>query len=113
MKRSRVNAVSERRQAEALVYTERRAVFLAEHRRCEIGLPGCLGWSGEVQHRITRGARPDLWLDPDNWVAACRPCHAHVTDNPNDGYELGVCGHAWDADDSPKIVPRPELRTSL
>lgn len=105
-----VRAVSPKRENENEIYRERREAFLAANRRCQIRLAGCGVWSNEVQHRITRGARIDLWLDPENWVAACTPCHRHVTDNPNDGYVLGVCGHAWDVADSPKIVPRPELR---
>lgn len=101
--------VSDRRLVERDIYNEKRDVFLAEHRFCQINLDGCNYNATEVHHRISRGVRIDLWINEANFVAACRSCHRYITDNPEFAYESGFSGHAWDAPDSPKIVPRPEL----
>lgn len=104
-----VNPKSRRRVTEEQIYLERREVFLDEHRLCEIRWDrDCAGWSSEVHHRISRGVRADLYLDEENWVAACSPCHRRATAKIGESYARGTSGRSTDAPNSSKIVPRPE-----
>lgn len=47
------------------------AAFLLEHPRCTCGAQAVL-----VRHRISIRRRPDLRLDPSNWLPGCRRCNA-------------------------------------
>lgn len=47
------------------------AAFLREHPRCTCGAPAVL-----VRHRISIRRRPDLRMDPTNWLPGCRRCNA-------------------------------------
>ena len=44
-------------------------------RRCQLGLPGCLGVADAVDHRVEvfEGGEP---FDMGNLVAACKPCNS-------------------------------------
>lgn len=62
---------------------------------CEGGVPGVCDPpldknDLEIQHLQTRGARPDLFLDPTNFMALCTACHRWATDNPKPAEEAGL-----------------------
>lgn len=45
--------------------------FLVSHPTCPCGAPAVL-----VRHRISIRLRPDLRLDPSNWLPGCAKCNA-------------------------------------
>lgn len=72
-------------------YRRDRAVFLAEHPRCEMQLQDCTIWATEVHHR--RGRVGALLLDQSRWTGACSSCHRWVTEHPAAAYERGLSEH--------------------
>lgn len=76
MKRSRVNPRSEKLTDAMAEYGEARAAYLVTHKTCEIKARGCGKWGREIHHKAGR-IGPAL-VDPENFAACCRPCHAYT-----------------------------------
>lgn len=92
--------MSDKRRAENRVRREetRPAVMDRSGGRCEIRIPDiCTGAAVDMHEVLTR-ARGGSITDPDNILAACRPCHDHVTDNPEWAAEEGYVRWSWDDD---------------
>lgn len=78
----------------------REAVRDRDGRRCTFP-HGSLPWLRcsmrlEVHHVASRGARPDLALDPDNGTTLCSLSHAWVTDHPAEAMRLGLYARSYD-----------------
>ncbi|MFK8250658.1 endonuclease [Ancylobacter terrae] len=52
-------------------YQRAAATFLLSHPVCTCGRPAVL-----VRHKISIRQRPDLRLEPSNWLPGCRSCNA-------------------------------------
>lgn len=64
--------------------------------RCEMALPGCLGWGDQVSHRISvkaggrKGVAAVAHDRPSNTVWACAQCHRWCHQRPGEAYDLGL-----------------------
>lgn len=69
--------------------------------------PGCGSTRNlEAQHVAARSQRPDLRYDLANGVALCQEHHRFVTDNPNEGRELGLVSS--ERYEKPRVTPVDE-----
>jgi len=69
-------------------YAKLRNEYLSNHLFCEMKLDCCKVVANEVHHKAGRiGA---LLTDPNNFMAACAPCHAWVTENSKEAIEMGL-----------------------
>lgn len=88
------------------MYTEQRIPLviriLEERPECEAcpvwnaydGVDRTPNRSVDCHEKLTRGRSGGVfgtaWLDPDNILAVCRPCHTRIGDNPKISDELGL-----------------------
>jgi hypothetical protein len=92
-RRTGVNPVSKRRQAERPQRDSCRAIVLERDGTCRY--PGCRAESTDV-HELHRGAgRHADYLDPESCRGMCRPHHDFVSLNPNAARELGLALRNW------------------
>ncbi len=81
-----IKQVSEKRKEENKMYSAKRALFLAENKKCQ--KPECRNDSTDVHHK--RGRIGSNYLDVSTWLAVCRKCHRWIEDNPKEAKELGL-----------------------
>jgi 5-methylcytosine-specific restriction endonuclease McrA len=53
----------------------RRQILARDGYQCRIGGPRCAGYAETAHHIIPSSQRPDLFFDPANLAAACKPCN--------------------------------------
>lgn len=88
-KRTSISPKSKKRQEQDFLYRTKREKFLADHPVCQAQIQNlCLGYSGEIHHKA--GKIGKLYLDENNFLAICRPCHTWVTDHPKEAVEMGL-----------------------
>ena len=97
MKRTRINPVSKKRQAQMVQRRHLVKDILTSRPNCEAQLEGCSRWSVDVHERLNRSQGGDiLSTDPEAFMSLCRPCHSHITTHPKESYERGFSIHNWD-----------------
>ena len=65
-----------RRAAELLCWElTKMEVLMRDDFRCQYKGHNCQQIAVDISHVLTKGAHPALKFDPDNLLAACRPCH--------------------------------------
>lgn len=96
--RKRKSSAQQRRRAKTdRAYSDLRKAFLEAHPWCEIKWDHlCLGRATEVDHRVNRSQRPDLYLATEHWQAGCRNCHHMVTTNPAEAHRRGLALWSWE-----------------
>lgn len=72
--------VSEKRKVENKEYKTLRAVYLENHKFCEVKFKGCTGKATEIHH--DEGRANARLNDVANFVSICRNCHT-ITENKN------------------------------
>jgi hypothetical protein len=53
----------------------RRMILQRDGYQCQIQGPRCKGYADTAHHIIPSSQRPDLFFDPNNLAAACKPCN--------------------------------------
>lgn len=82
--------VSPKRKVEDKEYKEVSKRYLAKNVGCEAHVAGtCTGLSKEIHHRRLRHSKDDR-INPENFLATCRPCHLWITSHPKQAIELGL-----------------------
>ena len=89
-KKKSIARVSEKRKVENKEYSKEAKAYLAAHPVCEAQVvENCTGKSIEIHHRRKRNSKDDR-INPDNFLATCRPCHLWVESHPKQAKELGL-----------------------
>lgn len=88
--------VSKPRQAEDKEYIKEAKRYLAKHPGCEAHIAtGCTGLSKEIHHKRKRRSKDDR-VNPEHFLAVCRPCHLYIESHPKTSLELGLSVKAID-----------------
>jgi hypothetical protein len=83
--RTPLRQVSEKRQGEQVIYTEKRKAYLETHTFCEFD--GCNRIAADIHHKARRGAN---YLDESTFFASCRVHHRWIHDNELEAKEMGL-----------------------
>lgn len=76
---------SEKRQAEKVIYAEKRKAYMEANPYCEFD--GCSRLSTDCHHKAKRGAN---YLDETTYFAACRVHHRWIHQCPKEAREMGL-----------------------
>ena len=79
--RKKIQAVSEKRKNELVLYRTERDIYMAQHKECEAKLVGCTGKSKDLHHKRSRGK---YLSDVSTFCAVCRNCHNKIHDMPKE-----------------------------
>lgn len=81
---------SPKRKEEDKEYNKARKDYLAKNVGCEAHVAtGCTGLSCEIHHKSRRSSKDDR-INPENFLAVCRPCHLWLGAHPKQAMELGL-----------------------
>lgn len=105
MKRSRINPVSKKRQAENVIRKRLRNRLLEERPWCEARIKGCTRVATDLHEIMTR-ARGGSITDENNILCLCRNCHAFITVEPAWSEANGFTVHAWATEADIKAAAR-------
>lgn len=106
---SYIKPVSDRRAEENKRYRFLRGVRYSLTEGCRLDLPMCESSACDVHHRQGKGAS-GRFLDVDNWLPACRPCHEWVTVNPAEAETMGLVQSMGSADPTGSHVATAKCR---
>jgi len=73
--RKKIQAVSEKRKKELVLYRTERDIYMAHHKTCEAKLVGCTVKSTALHH--TQGRTKNL-RNQETWKALCDHCHRFI-----------------------------------
>lgn len=89
-KKTPIAKVAPKRKEENKEYKEVSKRYLAKNPGCEAHISsGCTGLSAEIHHKRLRHTKNDR-INPENFLATCRPCHLWITSHPKQAIELGL-----------------------
>ena len=105
-RKTRLRPMSTKRKMEALIYSQKRKMFLEDHPICQAHEAIC-GWLYENDHRAwllspfrvhavstdvhhVKGRIGANYLDESNWLAVSRWSHRWIHDNPKVARKLGL-----------------------
>jgi hypothetical protein len=71
---------SKKREAEDIVYSKLRKVFLNKYPSCEARLKDCTLKSTDVHHTFWGSERDSTYLEVNTWKSVCRNCHNIIHD---------------------------------
>jgi hypothetical protein len=84
------------RKEENKEYIKEAKKYLAKHVGCEAHVAsGCTGLSKEIHHKRKRRTKDDR-INPEHFLAVCRPCHLWIESHPKASLELGLSEKAID-----------------
>ena len=87
-KRYQIPSRSPKRTKEDKIYAGKRIIFLTKHPMCHMAIPGiCTKHATTIQH--LKGRTGDLFLDEEEWMPACWPCHSYADTHPEEAIEKG------------------------
>ncbi len=87
LRRSRISAVSKKKQKDDKEYLRLRAIHLLEHRGCQIEWDdGCTRAATQIHHRKRRGKH---YLNTKEFLSSCAHCHSMVEDNGKEAERRG------------------------
>jgi hypothetical protein len=73
--RKKIQAVSEKRKKELVLYRTERDIYMAHHKTCEAKLVGCTVKAKALHH--TQGRTKNL-RNQETWKALCDHCHRFI-----------------------------------
>jgi hypothetical protein len=88
LKKAKIAKRSTKRAKQEREYAKLAKEYLSNHLYCEMKLPCCTVVALECHHM--KGRDGALLTDTDNFMAACAPCHAWVTENSKQAIEMGL-----------------------
>ena len=82
-----IKQVSDKKKLLDKEYSQLRRIFLNNHPKCEMHIPGiCQNDATDVHHKSLRG---ENYLKVSTWMSACRACHDYTHLNPDVARDLG------------------------
>ena len=91
-----IKKVAPDRKEENKEYTKEARRYLAKHPGCEAHIAsGCTLLSNEIHHKRRRNSKDDR-INPEHFLAVCRPCHLYIESHPKTSLELGLSEKAID-----------------